>query len=128
MPRKKRKAGKPRSRAGMMPGEYKRRGTVYVERLRKADEPKRYGEDDLMTTDIYNVITRRFDGHWTHIVEVQGQQAVLPGKVVDQMIRHRDSVTTEQRRVSAQETHERLRAKADADQAEAERARDLQGL
>tara|TARA_Y100000034_G_scaffold62102_1_gene75399 strand:+ start:193 stop:498 length:306 start_codon:yes stop_codon:yes gene_type:complete len=94
-----------------------------VERLRKADEPQRYGEDDLMTTDTYNVITRRLDGRWTHVVEVQGQQVVLPGKVVDQMIRHRDSVTKEQRQISALETHGRLKAKAEADQDEAERIR-----
>ena len=127
------KVTKPRAsqrRKGLRPGEYRKRSTVFVERLRTADEQARYVEDNLYTTDTYIVITHRLDGHWTHTVELSGDMMKLPGKVVERIISQRKAIEKEQRSDRAKDTHAMLAAKAQADQdeAEAERAADLEGL
>ena len=117
-------------RKGLRPGEYRKRSTVFVERMRSADEQARYVEDNLYTTDTYIVITHRLDGHWTHTVELSGDMMKLPGKVVERIISQRKAIEKEQRSDRAKDTHAMLAAKAQADQdeAEAERAADLEGL
>ena len=127
------KVTKPRAsqrRKGLRPGEYRKRSTVFVERLRTADEQARYVEDNLYTTDAYIVITHREDGQWIHTVELHGEMMRLPGKVVERSQGQKDSIVKEQRSDRAKERHETLVAKAQADQdeAEAERAADLEGL
>jgi len=126
------KTTKPRSRKGMMPGQYRKRSTVFVERLRKNDEEARYTDDDLMTTDAYIVQTNRLDGSFDHTVELKGVMMRLPGKVVDRLIAQRDAIIKEGRSDRARTRHEQLVATAQADQYEAEseeeRARDLKGF
>ena len=127
------KVTKPRAsqrRKGLRPGEYRKRSTVFVERLRTADEQARYVEDNLYTTDAYIVITHREDGQWTHTVELHGEMMRLPGKVVERIQGQKDSIIKEQRSDRAKERHETLaaQAKADQDEAEAERAADLEGV
>ena len=127
------KATKPRAsqrRKGLRPGEYRKRSTVFVERLRTADEKARYVEDNLYTTDAYIVITHREDGQWVHTVELHGEMMRLPGKVVERIQGQKDSIIKEQRSDRAKQRHETLVAKAQADQdeAEAERTADLEGL
>ena len=126
---------KPRSRKGMLPNQYRRRSTVYVERLRAVDETQRYGEDDLYTTDAYIVITTRTDDQWVHTVELRGEIIRLPGKVFDRIAAQRDQVVKEARQERGRRTHEAMKAKglAEADQVEAsqedaEREADLRGL
>ena len=133
MPKRTVKVTKPRAsqrRKGLRPGEYRKRSTVVVERLRTADEKAQYITDDMYTTDAYIVITHREDGQWTHTVELHGDMMRLPGKVVERIQGQKDSIITEQRSDRAKERHETLVAKAQADQdeAEAERAADLEGL
>jgi hypothetical protein len=133
MPKRTTKVTKPRAsqrRKGLRPGEYRKRSTVFVERLRTADEQARYVEDNLYTTDAYIVITHREDGQWIHTVELHGEMMRLPGKVVERIQGQKDSIIKEQRSDRAKERHETLVAKAQADQdeAEAERAADLEGL
>ena len=127
------KATKPRAsqrRKGLRPGEYRKRSTVFVERLRTADEQARYVEDNLFTTDAYIVITHREDGQWVHTVELHGEMMRLPGKVAERIQGQKDSIIKEQRSDRAKERHETLvaKAQADKDEAEAERAADLEGL
>ena len=127
------KVTKPRAsqrRKGLRPGEYRKRSTVFVERLRTADEQARYVEDNLYTTDAYIVISHREEGQWVHTVELHGEMMRLPGKVVERIQGQKDSIIKEQRSDRAKERHETLVAKAQADQdeAEAERAADLEGL
>mgnify|MGYP003147775233 CR=1 FL=1 len=124
----KRKPATPRNRAGLLPDQYRKRSTVYVERVRRADEEHRYSVDEMMATDVYYVETLRTDGNWQHRIDIQGETFVIPGKVFERIASQRDAIIKEGRRERAQQTHERLKAKAEADQAEAERARDLQGL
>ena len=133
MPKRTTKVTKPRAsqrRKGLRPGEYRKRSTVFVERLRTADEQARYVEDNLYTTDAYIVITHREDGQWVHTVELHGEMMRLPGKVAERIQGQKDSIIKEQRSDRAKERHETLVAKAQADQdeAEAERAADLEGL
>ena len=119
------------NRKGLMPGEYRRRSAVHVERLAQAGEHPIYGDEDLMVTDTYNVYTRRLDNDWTHVVELKEDVFRLPDKVFRQIERHRKSIVTEAARVRGMERRaSQLRAQAEADQeaAEAERARDLGGL
>jgi hypothetical protein len=133
MPKRTTKVTKPRAsqrRKGLRPGEYRKRSTVFVERLRTADEQARYVEDNLYTTDAYIVITHREDGQWVHTVELHGEMMRLPGKVVERIQGQKDSIIKEQRSDRAKQRHETLaaQAKADQDEAEAERAADLEGL
>jgi hypothetical protein len=127
------KVTKPRAsqrRKGLRPGEYRKRSTVFVERLRTSDEQAQYVTDDMYTTDAYIVISHREDGQWTHTVELRGEMMRLPGKVVERIQGQKDSIVKEQRSDRAKQRHETLaaQAKADQDEAEVERAADLEGL
>ena len=127
------KVTKPRAsqrRKGLRPGEYRKRSTVFVERLRTSDEQAQYVTDDMYTTDAYIVISHREDGQWTHTVELRGEMMRLPGKVVERIQDQKDSIVKEQRSDRAKQRHETLaaQAKADQDEAEVERAADLEGL
>ena len=127
------KVTKPRAsqrRKGLRPGEYRKRSTVFVERLRTADEKAQYITDDMYTTDAYIVISHREDGQWVHTVELHGEMMRLPGKVIERIENQKAAIIKEQRSDRAIERHETLAAKAQADQdeAEAERATDLEGL
>ena len=127
------KVTKPRAsqrRKGLRPGEYRKRSTVFVERLRTADEKAQYITDDMYTTDAYIVISHREDGQWVHTVELHGEMMRLPGKVIERIENQKAAIIKEQRSDRAIERHETLAAKAQADQdeAEAERAADLEGL
>ena len=118
------KRSKPRSkglpsRKGMLPGQYRKRSTVYVERPRRGDEEKRYGDEDLYTTDAYIVITNRLDGHWDHSIELRGEVIHVPDKVFQQIERHRKAIQTESAKVRGKERAAQLRARAEADQEEA---------
>jgi len=127
------KVTKPRAsqrRKGLRPGEYRKRSTVFVERLRTADEKAQYITDDMYTTDAYIVISHREDGQWTHTVELHGEMMRLPGKVIERIENQKAAIIKEQRSDRAKQRHETLaaQAKADQDEAEAERAADLEGL
>ena len=127
------KVTKPRAsqrRKGLRPGEYRKRSTVFVERLRTTDEKAQYITDDMYTTDAYIVITHREAGQWVHTVELHGEMMRLPGKVAERIQGQKDSIIKEQRSDRAKQRHETLaaQAKADQDEAEAERAADLEGL
>ena len=131
MPKK--KGSTPRTsnrRKGLRPGEYRKRSTVFVERLRTSDEQAQHVTDDMYTTDAYIIISHREDGQWTHTVELRGEMMRLPGKVVTRIQGQKDAIIKEQRSDRAKERHETLVAKAQADQdeAEAERTADLEGL
>ncbi|MAH47047.1 hypothetical protein CMI37_14565 [Candidatus Pacearchaeota archaeon] len=112
----------PRSRKNLLPNEYRKRSTVYVERMRRIDEEKRYGEDDLMTTDSYIVQSHRLDNQWDHTVELRGELFKIPGKVIDRLNSQRDAIIKEGRSDRARDTQERIKAQgiAQADQQEAE--------
>jgi len=130
MPKK--KGSTPRTsqrRKGLRPGEYHKRSMVPVPRLRHDDE-KSHVTDDLYTTDHYIVQTHREDFDWSYTVELRGEQMRLPGKVIDRIISQREAIIKEQRSDRAKDTHAKLAAQAQADQdeAEAERAADLEGL
>ena len=127
------KVTKPRAsqrRKGLRPGEYRKRSTVYVERLRTSDEQAQYVTDDMYTTDSYIVISHRENGQWTHTVELRGEMMRLPGKVIERIENQKTAIIKEQRSDRAKQRHETLaaQAKADQDEAEAERAADLEGL
>ena len=119
-----------RRRQGLKPGEYRKRGPVYVERLRSSEEQARYVEDNLFTTDTYIVMTLRDDGHWTHTVELHGEMMRLPGKVVERIINQRKAIEKEQRSDRAKDNHAARSAQAriDQEEEEAERLSDLEGL
>lgn len=115
--------GPRRNRSGLLPGQYRKRSTVYVERLRDPDETRRLDEDALLyTTDAYIVISTRTDGQFAHTVELRGDQTRLPGKVVERIIAHRAAIVTEERSDRARERQERIKAEgiAQVDQEEAE--------
>ena len=127
------KVTKPRAsqrRKGLRPGEYRKRSTVFVERLRTSDEQAQYVTDDMYTTDSYIVISHRENGQWTHTVELRGEMMRLPGKVIERIENQKTAIIKEQRSDRAKQRHETLaaQAKADQDEAEAERATDLEGL
>ena len=119
-----------RRRQGLKPGEYRKRGPVYVERLRSSEEQARYVEDNLYTTDTYIVMTHRDDGHWTHTVELHGEMMRLPGKVVERIISQRKAIEKEQRSDRAKDNHAARAAQSvvDQEEEEAERLADLEGL
>ena len=89
---------KARSRKGLLPDQHRKRSVVYVERVRGPEEPKRYGEDDLMTTDTYITITNRFDKDWSHSIELRGEVFRLPGKVIERIIAQRQAIIKGQQR------------------------------
>ena len=113
----------PRRRTGLLPGEFTRRSLVAVERISKD------GERGLTTVDNYVVYTRRLDNDWRVEVEHKGVVTQMPHKVVEQVVRHMDSIKKEQRRTKAVETAEMLTKKARAADAtaEQERKQDLKG-
>ena len=119
-----------RRRQGLKPGEYRKRGPVYVERLRSSEEQARYAEDNLYTTDIYNVTTHRDDGHWTHTVELHGEMMKLPGKVIERIISQRKTIEKEQRSDRGKISYAARSAQApvNQDEEESERLADLEGL
>lgn len=126
------KATKPRAsqrRKGLRPGEYHKRSMVPVSRLRY-DGEKSYITDDLYTTDHYIVQTHREDSNWSYTVELRGELMRLPGDVIARIISQREAIIKEQRSDRAKDVHVLLAAKAlaDQDEAEAERAADLEGL
>ena len=84
-------------RKGMAPDQYRRRSVVYVERVRRPDEQADTIHDDLTTTDIWNVETDRLGGNFTHILRMDGQTTRIPGKVIESVIRQRDSISKEGR-------------------------------
>ena len=95
---RRRKTTVARSRKNLFPGEYRKRSTVYVERVRKNDEDRRYTDSDsLMTTDAYIVMTRRMDTDWTFIMESGGKQVMIPAKVMDRFMVQRERIIKEQR-------------------------------
>ena len=110
----------PVRRSGTHPGHARRISTVVVDRVTFGPDSDRGGQQ----VDKYIVQTDREDNAYSHIVEYKGVEWVIPGKVVDQMVRHRSSIKTELARVRAQETHERLVRQVEVD---LERQRDLQG-
>ena len=128
------KQSKPRNRAGLLPGEYRRRGLVTLEVTKFAD-PRRsqltgepvQGEEtpDQYGRIVHNyvVVTSRLDGQFSAQIEFKGETYRLPGKVIDQIIRHRTSIMEEQKRDRNRQQSERMRAQAEADQAEAEEQR-----
>jgi len=116
-----------------MPGQYRKRSPVYVERLRNAEEAARYTHDDLYTTDVYIVQTNRLDKTFTYTVELKGEMMRLPGKVVDRMIAQREAILKEARSDTASEAaakriHSRVVDDVEEAVAEAERQEDLAGL
>ena len=119
-----------RRRQGLKPGEYRKRGPVYVERLRSSEEQARYVEDNLFTTDTYIVMTHRDDGHWTHTVELHGEMMRLPGKVIERIISQRKAIEKEQRSDRAKDNHAARAAQSVVaqEEEEAERLSDLEGL
>jgi len=131
----KRNQTKPRNRKGMMPGQYRKRSTVYVERLRGADEAARYTDDDVMTTDAYIVQTNRLDKAFSHTVELKGTVMRLPGKVVERLIAQREAILKEakvdrmaERSAAMKGTRPAFLKDVDEAVIEAERNADLQGL
>ena len=122
----------PRSRKGMLPGQYRKRSTVYVERLRGAGEEARYSDEDMMRTDAYIVQTNRLDGTFSHTVELNGVMMRLPGKVVERLESQKAAIIKEARSERGREIAQRLRHRVEADVEdaveEAERATDLGGL
>jgi hypothetical protein len=114
----------------MLPNQYRRRSTVYVERLRGISEGARYGDEDLYATDAYITITNRFDGTWSHSIELKGEVFKVPNAVLQRINQQHEQILKEQRSVQGQERAIALRKKAQADQddaydVEAERVRDL---
>lgn len=126
----------------LLPGEYKRIKTVTITvdtlmaavlGLQADVQLQLVGQTDI---DVhYIVTTRRIDGAWTYFVEIKGEVFRLPGAVMDQMMRHRESIITEAARErGVEQARRRLAAKAQDDQDEAaeaedeaERVRDLGG-
>lgn len=106
MARKKKGPSKPRNRAGLLPGQYRRRKTVFHERMRRGDEPSKY-QDDMYTTDIYNIETWRTGEDFVYIIEIKGVPFTIPGAVAEQMFRHKESIIKEQRQERGREAQER---------------------
>jgi hypothetical protein len=128
------KATKPKNRSGMLPGQYRKRSTVYVERLRGADEATRYTNEDMMRTDAYIVHTNRLDGDFTHTVELNGVMMRLPGKVVERLESQKAAITKEAKRDRDAERSAKMKGTRpaflkDVEEAviEAERKQDLEG-
>jgi len=112
-------------------GGYRKRATVFVERLRGKDEDARYIGDDLMATDAYIVITNRYLTDWSHTVELKGEIFRLPGKVVDRLISQREAIIKQQRSDRGREIVQRRvqelqEAVGNPEQAEAELEAEMQ--
>jgi hypothetical protein len=128
---KRRKAqGKLQPRKGLLPGEYKRLSTVQVERLDRngaVDPLYRDTGSDMYSTHNYIVQTHRLDTVWSYTIEVEGARWRIPGKVMEAMVRHKESIIKDHKRRVSVERHARTKAKTEATQDEAERIADLQG-
>jgi hypothetical protein len=100
---KRTKARKPalRPRTGLLPGEYKRRSLVAIERLSRDGS-------DMYVTDNYIVQAHRLDGQYRYTIEYHGESWGIPGKVFDAMVRQRESIRKEDHRRRAKATSERL--------------------
>ena len=88
-----------RRRQGMLPGESRRRSLVVVERVSRQAQ----GEEGLTTYHNYVLQTQRLDGVWEHSVEYKGEVWDLPGKVVERLLAHRESIIKEERSRRARE-------------------------
>ena len=97
-----RKHRRPRKHSGELPGEYLKQSLVTV-------STGLLTEGGRIKDAHYIVKTTRLDRLWRVEVEHNGQQTVLPHKVVEQIIRHRDSIMAQQRRDNA---HNRVLAEA----------------
>ena len=90
---------KPRTQTGMLPGESKRRSLVTVVKDTLGADGDRFGRE----THNYIVETHRLDGAWTYEVEYRGETWLIPGKVVEAMARHRESIIKAERSARARE-------------------------
>ena len=102
----------PRSRRGLLPDEFRRRATVFVERLRGGSEEHKPSdgagwEAPMYTTESYIVLTRRVGTDWTFIMEHNGVQTVIPTKVIERFVAHQNQIIKEQRSVRGREQAER---------------------
>ena len=102
------RARKPRTQSGMLPGESKRRSLVSVSMDTLGPEGDRFGRE----THNYIVETHRMDGAWSYEVEYRGALWKLPGKVVEAMARHRESINKVERSARAKENILRQAEKA----------------
>ena len=100
-----RRSGKKARMNGELPGEYLKRSLVAV-------STHALTEGGRIKDEHYIVKTTRLDGQWRVEVEHNGQATVLPHKVVEQIIRHRMAIQTQQRRDSARETAQLLISRA----------------
>ena len=102
-------------RLGMIPRELKRRSLVTVERLARPGEVGEMmmgeRERDMTVLDSYIVESRRLDGVWIHKVALRGEETRLPGRVIDTINRHRESIIKEGR---SRRAKERFLAQAEA--------------
>ena len=124
---------KSQSRAGLLPGQYRKRSTVYVERLRGAEEAHRYSPDEMTITDVYYVETLRTDNHWQHRIDRGGESFVIPGKVAERIVSQREAIVAEARSDRSREAAEvrkasRVEIEVEDVVAEVERRQDLEGL
>lgn len=125
----------PRTRKGMLPDQGRRVSTVSLEVMRNQSHVDqetgghmdKYGVMDFLTWQHFIISTQIIDSKHTVWVELNGNAFEIPGKVFQQMVRHKDSITSELR---SERARERFAAKARADQHDAERERqtDLAGL
>ena len=129
----------PRTRKGMLPDQGRRVSTVTLEVMRNKSHVveetggsmDKYGVMDFMTWQHYIVTTQIIDSKHTVWVELNGNAFEIPGRVFQQMVRHKDSITSELRSERARERfagRARATASADQHQAEREREQDLAGL
>jgi hypothetical protein len=129
----KKKKRMPRSRKGMMPGQFKRGPTpIEVERtLRESDisEDEKYDlhHAEMTTIDTYVLRTERLDEKWMYTITLGGQTWRIPGRVADRMFSHKQSITSESLSMAGVRRSEKLRTKAEEDQIAAEREADLKG-
>jgi len=100
--------GKGVKRAGLLPGESRRRSLVTVQRDTFAAGSDQFGRE----VHNYIVETQRLDGFWKHQIEFQGQTWGIPGKVIECIARQRQSIITEERSRRAKDNILRQAAKA----------------
>jgi hypothetical protein len=122
--KRKRAKGQLKPRVGFLPGQYKRRALVTVEKIDK--DGAGY---ELTVPHNYIVLSHRLDNQYKYTIEYQGVKWEIPGRVMEAMTRHRDSMIKEAKRRTALDHYEKAKAKADREQEEAEeeRALDLKG-
>ena len=133
MPRKiKRRATRPRNRAGLLPNEYKKRSLVSVEVVQASTDPNPFTfMPSLTQTKNYVVSSHRRDSQWLFTIEHNGVRWDIPGAVYDALARQRAAIIKEAARHRAQDRWEstlRDRSQQEQDEAEQERIADLAGL